>query len=369
MWRVGYIFNHADIVGGGELSFVDLVGAVGEAGVEPVAFVPGPGPVQKKLKSIGVTVREAEFPPIRPHTIASVARQQCRLAKQFQSLKLDLVHTNGARSMLYTGPAAKRAGLPCVWHVRVLNRDRILDWIRSLFASMIIANSIAVASSLNQVITKGKRVEIIYNGFDLARFQAAAPADLKRTFGIPKGPVVLGVGRFSPWKKFEDLISACAMLHRRSCQVSLLLVGHALEHERGYEEKLRRLVAETGLRRVFFAGWRDDVVSIMKSCDVFVLPSDGEPFGRVIVEAWASRVPVIATNVGGPAELIRDEVDALLVPPCSPFLLSSAIERILKDDALGSRLAESAAERVKDFSLQSNIAAVVQTYGRFLSLA
>jgi len=367
MWRIGYLFNTAEIIGGGELSFIELIDAIRRFEVLPLAFVPGSGEVMTRLKAIGVDVQESPWHPISAWSLACLPRRQARLAQWFRALKLDLVHTNGARCMLYAGPAAHRAGIPCVWHVRVLERDRILDRIRSHYATAIVANSHSVSDSLARTIGTAKQVKVIYNGIRSSPSQSIEALDLQREFGVPEGPVIVAVGRFTRWKRFEDLIQACAILEEKAVPFSCLLVGEALPSEKNYEIELRNLVNDLELTKVCFTGWRDDVLSILRAASVLVLPSRSEPFGRILVEAWICGVPVIATNAGGPAELISHGVDGLLVPVADQQTLSTAISSILEDRAFAERLAEAGSQRVTEFSLEKHAENILLVYRSLLN--
>jgi glycosyltransferase involved in cell wall biosynthesis len=365
MRNVGYIFNHADIVGGGEISFIDLADAIRKFEVRPVAFVPGPGEVRKRLEDMKIEVLETDWPPIRVLTLLGVRRIQRQLAGRFKDLGLDLVHANGARCMLYAGPAARRAGIPCIWHVRVLKRDPFLDKIRARLASAIIANSSAVAESVADCT--GRSADVVYNGLRLDEMASAPALDIRKEFGLHSGPVILAAGRFSPGKGFEDLIRAFALLKEQSVEASLLLVGRALPEESGYAEELRKLVQNLNLNGVSFVEWRDDVPSIMKACSTVVVPSHNEAFGRVIVEAWATGVPVIATCRGGPAELITDGVDGLLFRPGDTRAMANAMSSILRDASLAERLSGTGRTRSREFSMDNHAEKISQIYARILS--
>ncbi|MCG2659551.1 MAG: glycosyltransferase, partial [Kiritimatiellae bacterium] len=331
MIRVGFVFNHAAIIGGGEISFIDLADEIRNFGFEPVGIVPGDGEVRSRLDALNIKTVVAAWPPIGIRSVIDFPRRIYRTAELFQQQGLNLVHANGARCMLYAGPAAKRLFIPCVWHVRVLARDRLLDRVRARYASAIIVNSGAVASTLKPYALPSRKIDVVYNGLDLEKFNVVKPLDLSREFGLPAAPVVLAAGRFSRWKGFADLIRACAILRRKSIAFTCLLVGKALPADKDYECHLVTLARQYGLTNVVFTGWRDDVPAIMKSASVMVLPSHGEPFGRVIIEAWACGLPVVATNEGGPAEIIDDKVNGMLVRTGNAGQMADAIEMILRD--------------------------------------
>lgn len=358
--RVGFIFNHARIVGGGEISFLQLIKAVRTHSVEPVVFVPAAGEVKERLKALDTEIVEHLWPKLNIRSLLGYPSYIKKTSELFRKHRLDLVHTNGARCMLYAGPAAKRADIPCVWHVRVLERDRLLDWYRSKYADRIIAISNSVADALADVIRKNQKPKVIYNGID---FSADMPAlDLKEEFGVPEGPVILGVGRFTPWKGFDDLLNACARIKEKTPRFCCLLAGEALPAEKEYEKYLRELPYKLGLDNVYFAGWRQDLPAVMKSCTMLILPSHGEPFGRVIPEAWGCRLPVIATDAGGPAEIIEDGQTGLLIPQKDEDAIADAAAKLLADRDLAKRIAENAWRKKERFSLEAHAEKVFNIY-------
>lgn len=366
--KVGYIFNHEFFLGGGEISLLDLVLEVRRYDVVPVVFVPAKGEIADKLDVAGIRYVVCPWSHLNLWSIPSFFHRVEAVTELFSDEKLDLVHVNGARSMLYAGSAARRAGIPCVWHVRVLERDGIIDRIRAYYATAIIANSKAVSKSLKTVIGANKRVDVIYNGFDLEAAGKAMPLDLKKAFGLPDLPVVLCVGRFTREKAFEDAIMACSLLQKRGIEVSLLLVGGSSIGDSEYEQELKNLVVSQGLHNVVFTGWRSDIHSIMKSCSVFVLSSHRESFGRVIVESWACGLPIVSTNCGGPTELVKDGVDGFLVPIGNVDAIANAFQRLICDLHYASMLSNAGLERSRYFSISGRAADVVVVYRRLLAL-
>lgn len=364
--KVGYIFNHEYILGGGEISFLDLLSEVRQFGVVPVAFLPAKGEISSCLDSKGIEWHEAPWPHLNLMSIPSFFKRITATSRQFSGQNLDLVHVNGARSMLYAGPAAKRIDVPCLWHVRVLERDMILDRIRAHYATEIIANSRAVSASLAAVVGPEKHVDVIYNGFDLVTADKVKPMDLRKEFGLPDAPVVLCVGRFTMEKAFEDAIISCGLLQDKGREVALLMVGESAAEDGKYEQEIRSLAASKGVRNVVFAGWRSNVHSLMKSASVLLLSSHRESFGRIIVEAWISGLPVVSTDCGGPRELIEDLSSGLLIPVGDVKAMAGAIERIVIDKNLAGRLSEAGYEKAKQFSIGRHVEQVMALYRRLV---
>jgi glycosyltransferase involved in cell wall biosynthesis len=106
--------------------------------------------------------------------------------------------------------------------------------------------------------------------------------------------------------------------------------------------QLRHLAKELGiLDRVHFLGWRDDAAALMAAADILVCPSREEPFGNVIVEAWARRLPVVAAAAAGPAWLVAHERTGLLFPVDDAAALAREARRLLADRTYAGRLAEA----------------------------
>jgi glycosyltransferase involved in cell wall biosynthesis len=368
MIRIGCIFNHHTVIGGGEISFIDLAASLTSAEIVPVAIVPGRGEVAERLERLGIQVVETVFPRLTPLSLLSWHKRVRHLSRTFQELTIDLVHVNGARGMLYAGPAARRAGIPCIWHNRVLDRDPLLDRFRGRFADAVIANSKAVAQSLQKAgITN---VSVVYNGFAIDALKKAHVAEIHREYQIaPEIPIILAVGRLCAWKGFDDLLEACGLLSKKSVPYFCMILGKSAPDEKRHVAALLERKVRLGLNNVHFAGWRDDVAAFMKAAAILAVPSHAEPFGRIVVEAWACGLPVVATNVGGPAEIIRHDENGVLVPPKNPLALADAIAKLLTDPLKRRSLAAAGLSSASDFTLERHRDAVVALYRKILNAA
>ena len=157
------------------------------------------------------------------------------------------------------------------------------------------------------------------------------------TLERPHAPLALGLGRLHPNKGFDLLLDALA----ETDDIHLWIAG-----EGPLRDDLARQAERLGLTgRVRFLGWRDDVPALMRTADFLVCPSRHEPLGNVVIEAWAAGLPVIATASDGPAALIEDGRNGLLVPlPEEPGggaeALADAMQQIAGDAALRTQLAQ-----------------------------
>jgi len=158
------------------------------------------------------------------------------------------------------------------------------------------------------------------------------PGERQRTGYQGDTKLALALGRLHPNKGFDLLLDALSLTKG-------VLLSIAGDGER--EAALRQQAETLGMAsRVSFLGWQDDVWPLLNAADFLVCPSRHEPLGNVVIEAWAAGVPVIATDSDGPAGLIADEKNGLLVPlDGGAPALAEAITRLADDDAFRTRLA------------------------------
>ena len=148
-------------------------------------------------------------------------------------------------------------------------------------------------------------------------------------------PVLLALGRLHPNKGFDTLITALAALPDH-----YLWIGGSgpLEAALAGEAAARGVAS-----RVRFLGWREDTPALFAAADVFVCSSRHEPFGNIIIEAWAAKVPVVAAASTGPAALIADGESGIVVPVDDAAALAAAVRSLNGDAGLGARLAAGGA--------------------------
>ncbi|MDQ5853115.1 MAG: glycosyltransferase [Chloroflexota bacterium] len=190
------------------------------------------------------------------------------------------------------------------------------------------------------------RTDVVYNaGFDGSVLEQARDP-LAAAERPNRGPLVLACGRLTKQKGFEFLLEAFVNV-RRGMSAQLWIIGEG-EQRRMLEQMIERLGLTDCVRLL---GFQPNPFKYMAAADAFVLPSIWEGFGNVIVEAMACGTPVIASNCRyGPAEIITDEMNGILVPPADPLALSQALIRVLSDSALRQHLSQNGQERSKDFS-------------------
>lgn len=260
-----------------------------------------------------------------------------------------LVHTNTLKGHLFGGLAARLSRLPLIWHMRdLLDEDEGLNLVRqaaATFKPRIIAISAAVAQQFADLPVQ---VDLVPNGIPLERFTPGeAPARLRQEWSIaPDEKIICCVGRLTPWKGHRTLLRAFGRVLEQQPRTRLLVIGEVAFWEDEYEQELHELATELALgERVIWAGFRPEVPEILCLCDLLVLPSHNEPFGRVLIEAMSVGKAVVATQSGGAPEIVEPEETGLLVPPEDPEALAQALVRLLHDDDLRARLGQAGQKR------------------------
>jgi len=350
--------NHGEIVGGGEVSLLTLLKGLDRSRWAPVAVVPSEGAVAAGARALGLPTRVIPLPGLRwpgPAMLRSIVALR-RLARDSGAI---LLHANGSRAMFYAGLAGRLLGRPVIWHVRVADRDDLLDWLLVGLAHAVIVNSKAVERRL--AWAPPRKVRCIYNGVDLAHFSPRRPPPgLRSSLGLPEGaPVVGSVGRFVPYKGYAHLLEAARLVEAAMPGVHWVLVGDG--ELRGKLEGQRRSLGMEA--QVHFPGWREDIPDVLALCDLFVLPSLGEHFGRVLIEAMAMARAVVATDAGGVPEIVLHGETGLLVPPAQPKALAEAVLALLEDPGRTARLGAAGRRRAEtEFSLPRHVEAVEALY-------
>jgi glycosyltransferase involved in cell wall biosynthesis len=205
-------------------------------------------------------------------------------------------------------------------------------------ARLLVANAEAVAANARDVFGgPTDRVRVVYDGLDLSRFQGAAPTDLSEIGIAAEHRVCLSVARLHPQKGLEDLVAAAGLL-RNEPDLHMVVVGGGPDRA-----SLQTAIDRAGLSgRVHLLGERPDVPALLARAELFVLPSRFEGLPSAVIEAMAAGLPVVATSVGGVAELV-DDATGWLVPPGAPVALADAVRTALAAD----RAAAGAAARAK----------------------
>jgi glycosyltransferase involved in cell wall biosynthesis len=276
-----------------------------------------------------------------------------RLASHIRSDQVDLLCTHGYKASVLGRLASWLGGCR---HVAVsrgwtgeTRRVRLYERLDRMFLRLADA-VVAVSEGQRQKVlacgVRPERVRVIHNAIDLNAYPGRAEKSIRAELGIPAGSVlVVTAGRLSPEKNHLGLVMAARQVLARRDDVHFVVCGEGF-----LREELEKAVCEAGIgHRFLLPGFRSDVRSFLHECDIFVLPSHTEGLPNAVLEAFACSKPVVATEVGGMPELVRDGLNGLLVPACDMNGLARCIQVLAEDKDLRGRMGQEGFRIVKEY--------------------
>lgn len=366
--------NHASRMGGAEQVLLALLpGFHGRAGL----WLFEDGPLRDRAQALGVPALlppgASAFDSVKRD--ASLLRALPMLGGLLRGLRgiaraaadYELLYANSQKAFVLAAPASVIARRPLIWHLHDIltpahfgaQQLRLLRLL-SRIPARIIVPSRAAAEAFVQLCGATDRLRVVPNGVSLPPAPAGEDrAALRHRLGLPDAPLVGVFSRLSPWKGQDVALRALADLPG----VHGIFAGAPLFGEADYAQKLQSLSGELQIAaRTHFLGHRDDVPELMRAMDVVLHPSvDPEPFGRTLVEAMLSRVPLVATATGAAPEILADGAAGLLVPPRDAAAMAEALRQWLRgaDPALLDRAERRAREDYAEAGMRAGIHAVV----------
>jgi len=288
-------------------------------------------------------------------------RSGLALGRLIRSQRADLVHANGVKAAVSSLIGAFFARTPLLFHIRDYPRHRLLHWLVCSLAAATIVPSEFIRASLP---SKCPRVHVVANGVD-EPVPAPVPGAFRRSIGIATGVLLITmVAQIAPWKRHDVFLEAAAIVAQDNANVHYCIAGGDLWNQNAsYAEHLHKLAAVPSLvARVTFTGNVADAAEIISDSDILVLPSDREPFGRVILEAWHCGTPVVAADGSGPAELIKDGCNGYLFAAGSADALASKLKRLLSDPSCRARCVDMGRTECKRYSIARHVQATSTIY-------
>lgn len=315
--------------------------------------------------------------PVTTFRSINAVKQQVRFARDVRRQGIDIVHTYSFYGNVFAVPPARFAAPVVVASVR--DRGLYLSKMQlrvqrcvCRLADRVLVNADAVKQWLVKDGFPASRITVIPNGVDLSRFVGTDnPAELRRSLGVPEqAPLVGVVSRLHRLKGIEDFLDAAALIVAKHPQAHFLVIGQPSPVDNlAYLEELKARAQQLGIgERVNFTGLRADVPALLAALDVSVMPSLNEALSNVLLESMAAGAPVVATDVGGTTEALRDGHTGLLIPPSNPTAMAAAIDRLLSDPSLARTFGGRARQAIADkFSLDRMVAATAVLYEDLLA--
>lgn len=373
------LFVHLNgCMSGAEQSLILLVKRLSRVH-EVVVACPDDGTLSVKLARLSIpTVVIAPLPKRRflsPATWAYGFKVSYRLCRLIRKVKPDLIHANSfyAASVAVMAGAIRRK--PVVVHARDFVGFPLLSRVLGHLSRRILAVSEAVKSELVGQGVPPAKIEVVYNGVDLEASGAvdSLPAESGTNGGTTERELVFGnVGQFVPWKNQKVFIEAAVDTSQHLAHARFLLVGDDLFGRDGvYREGLLELALRASLdcaSNIEHVGWQQDMRSVWNRIDCLVHTATREPFGRVLIEAMARGIPVIAFDACGPREIITNGDTGILVESGNVDQLVDAMIRVATDRPFAETIARNGYHSVRlRFSQRETASAVERVYREILN--
>lgn len=312
---------------------------------------------------------------------ALVVAEWWSLMRELSRGSIDLVHSHWILPQGFTAGLASR--ITRVPHVATVHGGDVFSLRGPVYRSFkraalraadaVTVNSSATRTAVQHILPAARNVHLIPMGAEIQEHgNTADAADLRARLRRGTGPLLVFVGRLIEEKGVADLIEAVAILAPRLQDVSAVIVGDGPDKSRFQAQATRLGVAD----RVRFEGWvvPEGVSDYLRAADVFVGPSKTSPEGWVeaqgivFIEALLANRPVIATDTGGIADIVRHEQTGLLVRASSPVEIAAAVARLVEHPGLARRLAEDGNRFVREeFSRKSTARKFSALYESILS--
>ncbi|MGG1661843.1 glycosyltransferase [Brevibacillus sp. NRS-1366] len=362
--------------GGAEQHILNLVSTFPEEEVEVAVICFYDSLFASKLREAGISVV----------TLNQFGRFDLRLLRAlrraFLSFQPAIIHTHGVKANFFSRLASRGMNLPLLTTVHSALRYDYASALGYMIVSLMERSTrlwnrhyIAISGAISEILrgqgVSAADISVIYNGMDLSPYRqnqlrASDRSRLRAEWDIPEDAFLFGtVARFVPVKGLPILLDGFAQFVRDTENAPfLVLIGDG--SERGIlEAKVRELHLEN---RVRFTGFRQDIPACLHAIDGFVHSSLYEGLGYTIIEAMASEVPVVASNVGGVKEFVFHRETGLVVEPGDPAALAQAMEQLYTSAELRESLVNNALEKVEDsFTIQQMTEKILALYRKLLT--
>jgi glycosyltransferase involved in cell wall biosynthesis len=327
----------------------------------------------KNVRTLGVVPTGGRRMVPRGYHAARALRKLCA---HLDEMRPDILHAFLPACVIYAGAARLLKRFPQV----IASRRSLVDCYRpngrvAAFADtvatrasdFVLGNSRAIAEEIVRLDgVPEARTQVIYNGVDAERFSPAKRPGIRGESGWSEEQIVFGmVANFIPYKRHLDFVRSAALIHAAVPRSRFLLVGE----DRGEMPAVRKAIAEAGLepytRIVPGTGTPELAFAAM---DVYICTSETEGFSNVLLEAMATGLPVVATNVGGNPEAVSEGLNGTLVPARSPELIVRAAVELAANRERLQQWAENSRRRAEElFSLKKMVQAHEELYTRLAS--
>jgi len=311
--------SSAHHVSGGEINLLALLDTIDIARLTPWCMYDPSSHFETYQLNSCVNLVPFRFPGYKRKKILQVAFAILKLAFFLKKYRIDMIYINIVGDFKFFLPLSRIMKIPAILHIHVDEPDDSLKWIKANCADRILFPSKATMTTVlkHSPWIDSSKCFYVHNAVDLSKYFPHQTHRLKNELPIDKNLLVIGiVGQLKKIKGQHLFLEMVKKLSLKGVVAQYIIVGDDNVQRGKYETSLKRRAMELGVEnKVKFLGYRKDIPEIMSVCDMLVVPSLREPFGRVVIEAMACGTPVVASAVGGIVEIFEDGYGGLFSPP------------------------------------------------------
>ncbi|MCI0682543.1 MAG: glycosyltransferase family 4 protein [Gemmataceae bacterium] len=362
-------------MGGAAAIALQVARHVRESGRDSRVWIPGGGPAQEEASRLGLAsgTFNAESASSRNWVQAGFANWRLSRALQASGNGLVHVHSPAVYGMLRWG--LKRSGLARVVHVHLEEGEAGWRWAFKVVPEMIVCCARFLTEQVRRALPDGAagstRIVAAPNAVDTDTFAPGEKDVAKAKAGARRDqPLLLMLANLSPHKGQETAIRAVALLKQRGVNVTCWLAGVERDPGGVYTARLSAMIQEAGVAdRVRLLGQRRDAADLLRAADFFLLPSTNEGLPLSVLEAQATRVPVLAAPTAGVPEVVRDGETGFLIPAGDGEAYARRLEQLIVNPEVAQGVAEAAYQHTtREHTWTSYCRRISELYDEILNL-
>ena len=344
----------------------------------PVIVLPNDGPLKTELEKNNIKVVIA--PVLKLYRKMFTAKNLIKFFREYKQgvRTLDKLNQEHNFKLVYSHTLAaligiifaKKRKIKHLWHVQeIIAKPKVFNQTFKKLLSLqcnhkVVYDSIATMNfwaNDNTILTA--KSEAVWNGIEVKNIQTFKQNEIAEVrenyFSSHNDEIIIAlVGRINSWKGQQLLLNAFNILSKKNDNIKLVYLGSAPPNQEIFELDLKSKIKEFNLEeKVILIPFQKEISKFWNSIDIAVVPStEPEPFGMVVIEAMLAKKPVVASNHGGPTEIILNNETGFLFEPNNEIQLANAIQKLIENQELRNTFGEKGFQRVQNtFSLESHV--------------
>jgi len=327
-------------IGGVETATLDTVKYMAKSGHKVVVVSAG-GELLEEITSCGALHYQL---PVHEKSLITILKMISALAGIIKKEQISIVHAHSRVPAWIAYFASRRSNAAFITTCHGYYKKHIFSYVMGWGKKVIAISNVIARHMIDDFAVPHERIRLIPSGIDLEKFVPVTHKKKEKNFNVGI------IGRLTPIKGHLYFIKAMAKVAKVIPNIKIWIVGDAPLSRVAYKEEIQVLARRLGLsEHTEFLGAQKNITEIIQQLDVLVLATVvPEAFGRVVIEAGACNIPVVATRVGGVVDIIEDGVNGILVAPADPDGMAQGIIRVLNNRDEAAVLAGNAYKKVQE---------------------